>query len=246
MPITQLAPRVWRCGSAFINFYLVEQDGLLTVVDAGLPGYRRSLDEALRVAGRTRENIVALVLTHADPDHTGFAEWLRRTERVPVLVHAADAEMARTAKPKQAEARPSPALLRSRTFFRTVREAAGNGLRPKKIGAVTTFEDGAELDVPGRPRVIHTPGHTDGHCALHFASHGVLFAGDALCTLNVFTGARGPQLMPRFVTVSTPQALASLERLEPVEAGVVGFGHGEPWREGAASAVRAARLAPQG
>lgn len=245
MPITQLAPGVWRCGSEFINWYLVEDAGHVTIVDAGLPGYRRQVDEALRAAGRTRADVVAVVLTHADPDHTGFAEWLRREERVPVLVHSADAEMARTAKPKRTEARPSPQLLRSRTLYRALREFATNGL-PKKVGAVTTYEDGAELDVPGRPRVIHTPGHTDGHCALHFASHGVLFAGDAMSSVNVFSGARGPQLMPRFVTVSTRQALASLDRLEPIEAGVVGFGHGEPWREGVASAVQAARRAPQG
>jgi glyoxylase-like metal-dependent hydrolase (beta-lactamase superfamily II) len=35
------------------------------------------------------------------------------------------------------------------------------------------------LDVAGRPVVVHTPGHTCGHCCLHLPDRGVLLAGDA-------------------------------------------------------------------
>ena len=37
-------------------------------------------------------------------------------------------------------------------------------LRTKRIAEVSTFGDGATLDVPGTPRVIHVPGHTAGEC----------------------------------------------------------------------------------
>jgi glyoxylase-like metal-dependent hydrolase (beta-lactamase superfamily II) len=97
------------------------------------------------------------------------------------------------------------------------------------------------LDVPGRPRVIHTPGHNPGHCALLFEGHGALFAGDALITHPLVTGGSGAALMPRYMNVSTAQALASLAAIEDVDVPLMLVGHGEPWRDGPAAAVASAR-----
>jgi glyoxylase-like metal-dependent hydrolase (beta-lactamase superfamily II) len=76
-----------------------------------------------------------------------------------------------------------------------------------------------------------------------FEGRGALFAGDALCTWNPFTGRPGAQLMPSALNVSNQQALESLNRVEGLAAQVVLPGHGEPWREGPAAAVAAARAA---
>jgi glyoxylase-like metal-dependent hydrolase (beta-lactamase superfamily II) len=46
--------------------------------------------------------------------------------------------------------------------------------------------------VPGRPRVLHTPGHTGGHCAFVLEERGALIAGDLLCTLNPLVGHGEP------------------------------------------------------
>ena len=97
------------------------------------------------------------------------------------------------------------------------------------------------LDVPGRPRVIATPGHTPGHCAFFFESHRVLFVGDELCTWNPLTGRLGPQVMPRVFNTSTNQCFESLAALEGIQAELVLPGRGEPWREGVAAAAQNAR-----
>jgi glyoxylase-like metal-dependent hydrolase (beta-lactamase superfamily II) len=76
---------------------------------------------------------------------------------------------------------------------------------------------------------------------VHLPDRGVVFVGDALCTLEVLSGARGPQLMPPALTNNTPRALASLDRIAQLDADVVLPGHGEPWTEGAAAAVERAR-----
>lgn len=60
------------------------------------------------------------------------------------------------------------------------------------------------MDVPGSPRVILTPGHTPGSAALHFASLGALFVGDAFATYAVTTGARGPQVAPFTADAARP------------------------------------------
>ena len=85
--------------------------------------------------------------------------------------------------------------------------------------------------------MVHLPGHTAGSCALHLVDRGVVFTGDALVTLDPYTGGAGPRLMLRGVQEDADRARASLSRLADVPAGVVLPGHGEPWREGAAEAV---------
>jgi glyoxylase-like metal-dependent hydrolase (beta-lactamase superfamily II) len=241
--MTQVADGVHRWGSDQINWYLVEDAGRVTLVDAGVPGYWPQLDEALAAIGRSRDDVAGLVLTHGDGDHVGFGERLRTELRVPVFVHDEDVPITTTRKQKKTEAGLGTLLeLRRKPARRIVSEIARNGgLRVPPVGEVTTFTDGEELDLPGRPRAVHTPGHTDGHCVIHLADRGVLFAGDALCTYNVLTGARGPALMPPAMTVNSEQALGSLEQIAKLDAQTVLVGHGEPWTEGTGPAVEAAR-----
>ena len=108
---------------------------------------------------------------------------------------------------------------------------------------MSTFAEGDELDVPGRPRIVHAPGHSNGHVVFHFPDRGALLAGDVIVTYNPLTGRSGPQIMPGAFNVSSGQALASLERIETLEAGVVVVGHGDPWTGGVAEAVARAREA---
>jgi glyoxylase-like metal-dependent hydrolase (beta-lactamase superfamily II) len=238
---TEVAPGVHRLGNEMVNFYLVEADGGLTLVDAGLPGFYDELVELLRSRGRTVADIDALLLTHAHGDHVGIAERVRR-EGVPVRVHERDAEQARTAKNHPREGSMLP-YFRHRQTWRLLAMGARNGaVKPVKIAEVSTFGEG-ELDVPGRPSAIDTPGHSPGHVVFHFAALGILIAGDALCTWNPLTGRPGPQLMPGAFSFSNDQAMASLERIEDIEAGALLVGHGDPWTGGVGAAVARAREA---
>src|SRR4029079_3329620 len=104
-----------------------------------------------------------------------------------------------------------------------------------KLAAVETFGDGATLDVPGSPKVILVPGHTPRSAALHLAAHDALCVGDALATYAVTTGRRGPQLAP--FTADAPTAIASLARLEGVEAGLKVPRHGSETRAAPAAGL---------
>jgi hypothetical protein len=64
-----------------------------------------------------------------------------------------------------------------------------------------------------------------------------------MCTLNMVTHSRGPQLMPKSMNQSDDLAFRSLDALEALEAGLVAFGHGDPWRDGVPAAVSQARVA---
>ena len=217
----------------------------VTLIDAGIPGYYPQLDETLAAMGRSRGDVAALVLTHGDGDHVGFAERLRSESGVPVYVHSEDVRITTTRKQKKTEAGPGTLLeLRHPALWKLLAHFAPNGgLRVPPVAEVTTYADGEVLDVPGRPRVVQTPGHTDGHCVIHLEDRGVVFAGDALCTYDPIRGTRGPRLMPPAFTVDTRQADASLDRIAALDADTVLVGHGEPWTQGAAGAVERARAA---
>jgi glyoxylase-like metal-dependent hydrolase (beta-lactamase superfamily II) len=224
-------------GKSIVNAYLVEEGGQVTIVDAGVGGLYRDLPAELAAMGRTLDDVRALVLTHGHTDHIGFAERLRTERGVPVSVHEADAALARGEVPN-----PSKGFgtIRAGALLGFLWYAATHGgLRTTHLGAVSTFGDGATLDVPGSPRVILTPGHTPGSAVLDFASHDALLVGDAFATYAVTTGERGPQVAP--FTADAAQAVASLERLEGLSASVALPGHGEPWTGGVEDAVRRVR-----
>jgi len=231
---------VVRMGTPLVNWYLVEEAGVVTVVDTGMPKHRTQVEEGLRLLGRQPADLGAVVLTHAHADHVGGAEQIRADFGVPVFVHANDESLARTLKqPGMREASFLP-YLRYPHAWKLLAHLGTSG-RPRKVGEVRTFADGETLDVAGHPRVVHTPGHTTGHCALHFADGGVSRAGSPMLCVNPLTGTRGPQLMPRAFNVSTGTILDSLGRIEPIDAELLLVGHGEPWREGVAAAVERAR-----
>jgi glyoxylase-like metal-dependent hydrolase (beta-lactamase superfamily II) len=239
--VPRIAEGLHRLGSDLINFYLVEDATGVIVVDAGVPAFYDKLEACLDERKRTWDDVRAIVLTHGHFDHVGFAERVRVEHGVPVLVHAADETLAHTQAIGKRESSLLP-YLRYPAAWRLFGVLGRAGL-PKRvrIHEVTTFAAGERLDVPGRPLVIHAPGHTDGSVALHFEGHQALLLGDVLCSRNPLTGRTGVQLMPAAFATSSTQALDSLAALDDVEVAVVGFGHGEPWRGGVAAALAAAR-----
>jgi glyoxylase-like metal-dependent hydrolase (beta-lactamase superfamily II) len=237
-----VAPGVHALGSELVNWYLVEAEGGLIAIDAGLPGFAKTLDADLGRLGRSRTDVEAVVLTHSDGDHTGVAPVLQAAG-ARVLIHSADEPALRRPGPKKGDASPRHVLgnLWRVAALKVLGHTIRHGAKPARVEGAQTFADGDALDVPGRPRVVHTPGHTAGHCALLFSDRRVLFAGDALITHPLFVRDGGVALMPRFVNEDNAACRASLDVIEGLDADVVLPGHGEPWRASPAAAAQTAR-----
>jgi glyoxylase-like metal-dependent hydrolase (beta-lactamase superfamily II) len=243
MPATQVTKGVHRLTQGVVNFYLVEEGGRLLLVDAGAPGDWDLLVRALAALGRRPDDLEAVLLTHAHADHIGTAERARTTAGARVWVHQADEDMARSGKATKTDGRVRTYLLRAE-FYRTLFSLARRGAtRIVPVRELATFADGETLELPGRPRVVHAPGHSPGSAALLLEGHGVLLTGDVLATRNPLTGRDGPQIMPSGLNGDTPQALRSLAALDGIRADLLLPGHGEPWTGGTAEALRRARAA---
>jgi glyoxylase-like metal-dependent hydrolase (beta-lactamase superfamily II) len=231
----EIAPGIHRLGPGIVNCYLLEEQGGVTIVDAGAPGYWDELPRELAAMGRRIDDVKALLLTHAHLDHIGFAERLRKERGVPVHVHADDLPLTRKPAIPKFQGRIRFAALRFIAFAIT----HGMLRNPPPILEVSTFAHGETIDVPGRPRAIHVPGHSDGSAALHVTTRDAIFIGDAIVTLDVVAGDTGPRLSP--FNADRRRAYESLARLEGVSARLVLPGHGQPYAGGLAEAVRLAR-----
>lgn len=244
MGLVQLgvAPGVHRIEDAFVNWYLLEDDDGVTVVDAGLPSSWSSLRFALSKLGRRLDDVRAIVLTHAHFDHVGFAEKARKKLDVPVWVHRDDAELAGHPHRYETERFPLGYLWRPEAMRIIGRMGAAGALWAPAVSRVHVFGADETLDVPGRPRVLASHGHTHGHVSLHLSDRDALIAGDALVTLDPYTGRRGPRLVARAATADSDRAMAALDALEATDARMVLPGHGEPYL-GVAGAVAMAREA---
>jgi glyoxylase-like metal-dependent hydrolase (beta-lactamase superfamily II) len=234
----KLGPHLHRIGNDIVAAYLVDVPEGITVVDAGLPGHWRDLQDELAAIGRPLSDVRGLVLTHGDSDHVGFAERLRREQGVPVYVHGADAARARGGdKPKTAIGRMR--LVPTLGFFAYALRKGG--ARTTYLTEVVEVADGDVLDLPGAPRVIGLPGHSPGSIAVHVPAARAVFVGDGLTTRHVLTGRAGPQPAP--FTDDPAAALESLDRLAGIDADWVLPGHGAPWRGSPAEAAASVRAA---
>ena len=233
----KLGPALHRIGNDIVASYLVITADGITVIDAGLPGQWRDLLAELADLGREVSDIKGVILTHGDSDHVGFAEQLRRDHGVPVYVHAADADRAKGGpKPQNGKQHFGMATLGFMAY--SIRKG---GLRTNWLTEVVPVHGGETLNLPGAPRIISLPGHSEGSIAVHVPVADAVFVGDGLTTRHVLTGRKGPQPAP--FTDEPERAIASLQALVPTGATWVLPGHGAPWSGGVEAAIAAVQAA---
>ncbi|GAA3536129.1 MBL fold metallo-hydrolase [Aeromicrobium flavum] len=239
MGISRLEHGIVRIEDAGTNCYVMELAGGLVFVDAGLPRTWRLTHEALQALGRRWDEVTDVVVTHAHFDHLGFAARAQRESGARVWVHPGDHRIA--AHPYRY--RPGrPRLLYPLLYPASLRVLGpmvlAGALRVEGVELLETLDIGS---APAGVTVVPTPGHTDGHCVLHVPELDTVFTGDALVTLDPYTGRRGPRIVAQAGTRDAPSARRSLDRIAETGARLVLPGHGEPWHDGAVAAVESAR-----
>lgn len=154
------------------NTYVVslEPDGMAIVIDA--PPDAAGVSALLAKHGLTP---VALLVTHGHVDHVGGAGEFVRSADISAYVHPDDDFL--TMHPDD-----------------QLRQLFG-GVPAGDFGPPDHFEnlaDGDRLQLAGLEiSVIHTPGHTPGHCCFRLVDEGTLFSGDQL-----FAGSIGRTDLP--------------------------------------------------
>jgi glyoxylase-like metal-dependent hydrolase (beta-lactamase superfamily II) len=208
-------------------FFLL--DRRVTIVDAGLPWSAGSVLSALTRLGRSPDEVEQILITHYHPDHVGGLAALLRHLPARTGIHAVEADAVEGSAPM-----PFPWRF----------ERSGARLAPAMAmlphaRVDDRLNDGDELPVLGGLRVVHLPGHTPGHIALHLPEQGVVISGDAL--QRRWGRLSGPD---RLWTPDWPAAVRSVQRLAALDFDVLALSHFPPIRGRACEEVRrlAARL----
>jgi glyoxylase-like metal-dependent hydrolase (beta-lactamase superfamily II) len=240
LELTEVGDGVIAVRGRDVNWTILRDGSRFTLVDAGYPRYVDTVRESVRRAGLTMAGLEAIVVTHAHVDHIGGVPALLRSRPVPVYVGEPEVPMAVGAWVESAG--PIDVALnlwKPRYVPWSVRVTLAGGTAHVKVPDAIGVTDGTTLDIPGRPKVVLTPGHTSGHIGL--LAGKALLTGDALITGHAVSGRTGPQMIADFFHTDPEQALGALDRLATLDASVIVPGHGPVWRESIGTAVAAIR-----
>src|ERR1700747_443555 len=145
----QIAKGLHRIGSDTVNSYLVVDGDGVTIIDAGLPRYWRLLNRELARLSLSLDDVRALILTHGDTDHIGFAAQLSREKGIAAYLHPADDARAHLEE-KKPKSGGGPVKIGPLAGFMGYSATQG-GLKLPPAGKLQPVEDGQVLDVPGSP-----------------------------------------------------------------------------------------------
>lgn len=181
----QIAPGVFRIdaplGARVSAMFLFVGSERSVLLDTGCAGDLATyILPALAEIGVARDSIEAVVVTHCDVDHSGgVADVHRYLPGASVIAHRLDADAMESLEAFESE--------RSRSFRAVygfdeeadsvawMRSVAGFGPITRRV------EGGEEINLGDRVlQILHVPGHSAGHLAVHDPSAGVLAISDAI------------------------------------------------------------------
>jgi hydroxyacylglutathione hydrolase len=214
----RIADGVWIVRGGFplktMNVYLIEDQGGVTVFDAGIS----DMTSAVALGAARLGGIRRIVLGHVDADHRGAAPGLQ----APVYCHPDEQTAAR-----------------SDSAFRDYWDMSKLGPHGRLLlGRLLPVWDGGALELAGMVHegetiagfeVVHLPGHAPGLIGLFRAGDRLALVSDCFYTLDPQTGHKGPARVPHpAFNYDTEQARGSIVKLADLDPSAVWAGHADP------------------
>lgn len=173
------------------------------LLDTGMVGEPALVRRLLRRLGLGPESIRGIVLTHGHLDHAGNLAFFKEWTGAQVYGHPLEQKHVDGCYPYEGTARWCGRL-----------EAAGRAAFRYRPAAIDEpFEDGDVIPVWGGLRVVHLPGHTEGHCGFYSEKHDLLFSGDLFA--SYFFNAHLPPPILNSRPELIPGSLRKAGRLDP-------------------------------
>jgi glyoxylase-like metal-dependent hydrolase (beta-lactamase superfamily II)/predicted ester cyclase len=197
------------------NVYLIEDDGGVTMFDAGA----RTMTRSLASAGAKLGGIRRIVLGHAHTDHRGAAPGIG----APVFCHPAEVQDAEGSGgfrywPEGLKGLRFPQRQLHKLMHRYAWDAG-----PVDIAGTLTEGD----EVAGFS-VVEIPGHAPGQIALWRQSDRLALVSDCFYTVDMWGRDCEPHLPLAMYNFDTEQARASMRKLAALEPAAAWPGHAKP------------------
>jgi glyoxylase-like metal-dependent hydrolase (beta-lactamase superfamily II) len=199
-----------------VHAYLWEWDEGFTLIDTGFA------KDAAKILGSLRQNRVPLhairriIVTHADPDHSGGLAQVKRATQAQIVCHAVEKEFLE-----------NPLRRQISSWYMRVPLMAVSMLPNYQTRAVAPdvlVVDGQQL--PEGFIVVHTPGHSPGHISLLHRERRLLIAGDAIS--NRGSKLRAPTTKFTADLTNAQRSIWKLAKRYGDDFETVVFGHGPP------------------
>jgi hydroxyacylglutathione hydrolase len=194
------------------NSYLIEDEGGVTLFDAGA----RTMARAVARAGAKLGGIRRVVLGCGHTDHRGVAPALS----VPVLCHpdeVVDAEGSGGFRYWPADLAGLPPV--ARQIHRLLHRYAWDGGPVEIAGTVNEGEEIAGF------QVVHLPGHAPGQIGLWRESDRVALSSDCFYTLDMWGRSCAPRVPDPIYSFDAEEARASVRKLAALEPLAAWPGH---------------------
>ncbi len=159
---------IFQISGVYVNFHLIAWNNDLVLIDGGFLGDFEKLEKQLKQINKTFSDINLIIMTHGHLDHTLNITRIKQLSGAQVAGHSKEKKHIAGNYPYKGASKVCGAL-----------EAIGRLLfayQPFELDF--EFADNERLDFAGGIRVIHLPGHTQGHCGFYHEPTGLLFSGD--------------------------------------------------------------------
>ncbi|HEX9941817.1 MAG TPA: MBL fold metallo-hydrolase [Thermoanaerobaculia bacterium] len=178
-------------------FHLLVEGERAWLMDTGMAGEPVLLRRLLRRLGLRPGSIEAILLTHGHLDHAGNLAAVKEMTGAPVYGHPAEQRHVDGSYPYEGSAR----------WCGRLEEVGRRAFRYRSALIDEPIGDGDVLPFWGGLRVVHLPGHTDGHCGFYSERHDLLFSGDLFASYFFNT-----HLSPAIFTSRPEQVWGSLQK----------------------------------
>ena len=167
--------RIPTLGS-FINTYaFINDDGSVTLVDCGLKKAPAKIVAGLASIGKHPRDVENIILTHAHDDHIGgAAKMIELSNPKFISMHEEDSSYPEKGTTPKVDTRTVSGKLMSRM--------PASKYTPFKVNK--ELKGGELIDTAGGLKVIHTPGHTEGHISLLHLESKTLITGDSIFNMT--------------------------------------------------------------
>ena len=192
---------------------LIDNEGELILVDAGLPSLTGCLKEEIKACGFDISKVEKIILTHQDLDHVGSVKAVKKLNpNVEIISHELEREYIDwTSEPVKLKAR--------KAGYEKLNDAEKEEFdtyyklwESCKVAVDTAVGDNATVGKGGNILLVHTPGHTPGHICVYVKSEKTLITGDAI------RGENGTLIGPNPIyTQYMDMAFESLKKLHHLD-----------------------------
>ena len=206
----------------FIASYLIVEESEVLVIDPGTAGDPGNLlEKAIKNLGfDPKTDLVGILCTHGHPDHAAGAGRLKKSTGAPVMIHKDDAELLQT----PAKFLNERLLMDRAERFSMKLDKGPLRVNYRGIEADELIKHGQNISIGDSSiKVIHTGGHSIGHCVFYDLTRKALFSGDEI---NNFPN--DPRKFYVDNTGSIVAKLAALDALSKLDADHIFPSHDTP------------------